>query len=63
VLAGPDNPLRAAGDPDCPAVYLAVRHGCEARIDRSTWLQLAELALASDMIVTSRGARFSLVPA
>jgi len=63
VLAGPDNPLRAAGDPDCPAVYLAVRHGCEARLDRSTWLQLAQYALAQDMIVSSLGARFALVPA
>lgn len=63
VLAGPDNPLRAVGDPDCPAVYLAVRHGCEARLDRSTWLQLAQHALDSDMAVTSLGAHFSLIPA
>ena len=65
VLAGPDHPLRAEGDPDCPAIYLAVRHGCEARLDRSTWLQLAEhaLALDDDMHVTSGGARFALVPA
>lgn len=64
VLAGPDHPLRAAGEPDVPAIYLAVRHGCEARIDRSTWLQLVELALASGdgLAVTSRGARFSLTP-
>ncbi len=64
VLAGPDHPLRAEGDPDCPAIYLAVRHGCEARLDRSTWLQLAEhaLALDDDMHVTSGGARFALVP-
>jgi uncharacterized protein len=65
VLAGPDNPLRAAGDPETPAIYLAVRHGCEARLDRSTWLQLAEHALASGdgRSVTSQGATFSLVPA
>ncbi len=63
VLAGPGNPLRAVGDPDCPAVYLAVRHGCEARLDRSTWLQLAEHALAHDMVVTSQGAQFALIPA
>lgn len=65
VLAGPGHPLRAAGDPDCPAIYLAVRHGCEARLDRSTWLQLAEHALALDdgMHVTSQGARFAVVPA
>jgi len=64
VIAGPDNRLRAQGDPDCPAIYLGVRHGCEARIDRSTWLQLAEHALTGgdDLSVTSRGAEFSLVP-
>lgn len=65
VMAGPDHPLRAAGDVDTPALYLAVRHGCEARINRSTWGQLAELALAEgdDWQVTSQGARFALVPA
>jgi len=65
VLAGPANPLRAAGDADTPAIYLAVRHGCEARLDRSTWLQLAEHALASGdgLTVTSQGATFPLVPA
>ncbi len=65
VIAGPDHPLRAAGDPDAPAIYLAVRHGCEARLDRSTWLQLAEHALAKggeDLAMSSQGARFSLVP-
>ena len=65
VLAGPDNPLRAEGDAETPAIYLAVRHGCEARLDRSTWLQLAEHALATGdgRSVVSRGARFPLVPA
>ncbi|AKH42028.1 hypothetical protein FHS61_002439 [Altererythrobacter atlanticus] len=66
VLAGPDHPLRAAGTPDTPAIYLSVRRGCEARLDRSTWLQLAEHALAGegdDPAVTSQGARFSLLPA
>lgn len=65
VVAGPEHPLRATGDPDTPAIYLAVRHGCEARLDRSTWLQLAEHALArgDELRVTSRGASFSLVPA
>ncbi len=62
VLAGPDNPIIARGDPDCPALYVAVRHGTEARLNRSTWLQLVELA-DSDLTVTSQGARFSLVPA
>lgn len=62
VIAGPDNPLVARGTADLPAIYLSVRHGCEARINRSTWLQLVELAEA-DLSVSSQGARFSLVPA
>jgi hypothetical protein len=65
VLAGPDHPLRAAGDPNVPALYLAVRRGCEARLNRSTYLQLIEHALADggDLAVVSRGARFALEPA
>lgn len=62
VLAGADHPLVARGDPDLPALYLAVRHGTEARINRSTWLQLVDLADAQ-LGVTSQGLRFSLVPA
>lgn len=64
VMAGPDNPLRASGDPDCPAIYLAVRHGCEARINRSTWLQLVDAAdiAAGVPEVTSMGTTFALVP-
>ena len=65
VVAGPDHPLRAEGDPDCPAIYLAVRHGTEARLDRATWLQLAEHALAEggdELAVSSMGARFALAP-
>jgi hypothetical protein len=64
VVAGPDHPLIARGEPDTPALYLAVRRGCEARLDRSTWLQLAEIALAGDgQSVRSHGATFPLVPA
>ncbi|MWV27744.1 DUF1285 domain-containing protein [Aurantiacibacter rhizosphaerae] len=65
IIAGADNPLRAEGDPDAPAIYLGVRHGCEARVDRSTWLQLAEFALSQgeNLTVESQGATFSLVPA
>jgi len=65
VVAGPEHPLRAAGDPDTPALYLAVRHGCEARLDRSTWLQLAEYALdhGAGSWVESVGQRFALTPA
>lgn len=61
-IADKDHPLVARGDAEVPALYLAVRHGCEARINRSTWLQLVDLA-DEDLSVCSRGARFSLVPA
>ena len=64
VVAGPDHPIRAEGDAETPAVYILARNGCEARVDRSTWLQLVDLA-ASDSgtpTVTSRGETFSLVP-
>jgi hypothetical protein len=65
VLAGPANPLRAAGSTETPAIYLAVRHGCEARLDRSTWVQLADIALETGdgSSVTSQGVTFPLVPA
>ncbi len=64
VVAGPDNPLRAEGDAETPAIYLSVRHGCEARINRSTWVQLVEAADMADGVptVTSKGATFALVP-
>ncbi|MGN6497538.1 MAG: DUF1285 domain-containing protein [Tsuneonella sp.] len=62
VIAGPDHPLRAAGDPDTPALYLAVRRGCEARLNRSTYEQLA-LVASPDWRVASMGEAFSLVPA
>ncbi|WP_271079636.1 DUF1285 domain-containing protein [Aurantiacibacter sp. MUD61] len=64
ILAGPNHPLRASGDLETPAIYLAYRHGCEARIDRSTWLQLAGIALAQGdgTTVTSKGESFSLLP-
>ena len=63
VVASPDNALRVAGDPDTPAIYLHVRRGCEARLNRSTYTQLAEIALASggdDWTVSSQGMDFSL---
>ena len=61
VVAGPDHPLIARGSADLPAIYLAVRHGAEARLNRSTWLQLVELA-GDDMTVESQGMTFALVP-
>ena len=64
VIADAEHPIRAVGDPDVPAIYLCVRHGMEARLNRSTYAQLAEIALEDGgFIVTSRGAGFSLVPA
>lgn len=62
VIVGPDHPIIARGDPDTPALYLAVRHGTEARLNRSTYLQLIALA-DDDLTVTSQGAIFALVPA
>jgi hypothetical protein len=67
VIAGPDHPLRAAGTAEEPALYLHVRHGCEARLNRSTWAQLAEIALAegaeaNGWQVASQGAAFRLLP-
>lgn len=64
VIAGPDHPIVARGDPDTPALYLAVRNGCEARLNRSTYAQLVEIALQrGDLAVESKGAVFGLVPA
>ena len=64
VVAGPDHPLRAEGDPDAPALYVHVRRGCEARLNRSTYEQLAKIALArgEDWTVASGGETYSLQP-
>lgn len=64
VIAGPDNRLRAAGDAETPALYLHVRRGCEARLNRSTYQQLADIALETgdDWTVRSQGETFSLLP-
>ena len=71
VIAGRDHALRAAGDPDTPALYLHVRRGCEARLNRSTYAQLIEHAIeraagnvdaVEPLAVESGGARFALVP-
>ncbi|MFA7604382.1 MAG: DUF1285 domain-containing protein [Novosphingobium sp.] len=64
VVAGPDHPIRAAGDPEVPALYLGVRHGTEARLNRSTYAQLIDIALSEGgLTVVSQGAVFPLVPA
>ena len=64
VVAGSDNPIRAAGDPEKPALYVHVRRGCEARLNRSTYEQLAQIALdeGGDFTMTSGGETFSLLP-
>ncbi len=67
IIAGPDHPLRAAGSAEVPAYYLSVRHGTEARLNRSTYGQLIDHALsvseAETLAVESQGVRFSLIPA
>lgn len=64
VIAGPDHPIIARGDAETPALYLGVRHGTEARLNRSTYAQLAEIAIArGDLAVESGGMTFPLVPA
>ncbi len=67
LLAGPDHRLRVAGSAELPAFYLGVRHGTEARLNRSTYGQLIDHALGQSapetLHVMSAGERFSLVPA
>ncbi len=64
VVAGPEHPIIARGDRDTPALYVTVRHGTEARLNRSTYAQLIEIALEStDLTVISQDQVFSLVPA
>ncbi len=49
VLAGPDHPLRVTTAADgTPRPYLHVRGGLEALVNRATFYQLADWALASD---------------
>ena len=69
VIAGPEHPIIARGSAETPALYVLARNGAEARLNRSTYGQLVELALeegdgtASDLTVSSQGQPFSLVPA
>jgi hypothetical protein len=64
VIAGPDHPIRTDGDGDTPAIYLGIRHGTEARLNRSTYGQLIDIALESgSLAVTSQDVTFPLVPA
>ena len=64
VIAGPQHPIRAAGDPEVPALYVMVRRGVEARLNRSTYGQLVEhaLSLGEPLAVRSGGMTFALAP-
>ena len=65
VVADADHAIVARGDADTPALYVTVRDGLEARLDRSTYAQLAEIAIArgdEPLAVASRGVHFPLVP-
>ncbi|GAA4643313.1 DUF1285 domain-containing protein [Pontixanthobacter gangjinensis] len=64
VLAGAEHRLIARGNSETPALYLHVRHGLEARLNRSTYTQLAEIALAQsdDWQVSSQSETYSLLP-
>jgi hypothetical protein len=65
-VAGADHPIRVVTDPrnDAPSPYVHVRAGLEARLSRSVFYQLADLAVsggAADMLgVWSGGQFFSL---
>jgi hypothetical protein len=64
VIAGSEHPIIARGNQDTPALYVEVRHGTEARLNRSTYGQLVEMALQSgDLTVSSQNNVYSLVPA
>jgi len=65
VVAGAGTRIRAAGSSEQPAIYVHVRRGCEARLNRSTYEQLARIAIerGEDWTVASGGETFSLLPA
>ena len=65
LVVGHDHPLRVAGTVEQPAAYVAVRRGIEARLNRSTWLQLVDIALAEGdgAHVTSKGESYPLTAA
>lgn len=71
VIAGPDNPIRVEVDPDSgePRPYVHVRRGLEARIARSVFYELVEMATERDgtdgpvLGVESGGGFFPVGPA
>lgn len=63
VIADAAHPIMAEGEPETPAIYIDVRQGTRARLNRSTYAQLVDIALEEGGLrVTSRDASFSLVP-
>lgn len=68
VTAGPEHPIIMRGSVDAPAPYVTVRPGLEARLARSVFYQLADLACerqSAGRIVTgvwSDGVFFALEP-
>lgn len=70
-IAGPENPIRVAEDPETgePAPYVHVRRGLEALIDRKSFYRLAELGEeitlngARKIAVRSAGQWFPIGPA
>ena len=70
IECGPDHPLRVAIDPETgePSPYILVRDGLEARLTRSVFYELADLARERDVDgdrvygIWSRGAFFPLGP-
>ena len=66
VVAGPEHPLRFEPRPHGPRPYLQVRPGLDARVVRSVYYHLVELALsdgAEPLGLWSGGAFFPLEPA
>lgn len=69
-VAGSDNPLRVARDPDTgePAPYVHIRAGLEALIDRKSFYRLVELGAHGDhdggswFGVWSAGVFFPIIP-
>ena len=63
IVADADHSIVARGNAETPALYLGVRGAMEARLNRSTYLQLAEIAITrGDLTVESGGQVFPLVP-
>lgn len=66
VTAGADHAIRVEERDDGPHPYLHVRGGLEAKIGRSVYYQLAEIALSNDSVppgIWSNGTFFALEPA